>query len=451
MLGRHAGSHARDDPLTRTRWLWLCLAVATLLRLLALWQFAEVDRFHGDEGYFQRAATGILAGQGHPGSLRPPLFPFFVAAVYSVFGKSLLALRLVQIVLSLVAVLAVFRITAARFGVRAAAYAGLLCAVAPSLVHYTHFLWSECFAATLLILFFWALDAHERSGRLVPLAGAGLLLGLNALTRETWAFFGVIVAGWIVWSHRAAWRRSLVPVATFVGAMVLVVLPWTLRNYVVHHAFVLVSTGRWYPMVQGNSLNEHDWVRGVVPMRALREAAKPLSEVEQDAYWKPIALEAIRAEQPWWIFKKMVRNTSLMLQVRSQSVRYVEKGWFSPPRWSAWTLVATSVGGHILITALGLTGLWLVPGERLNKLLVSAVIYTFAVHVLAVAHSRYLVPLVPLLAIHAGALLARRGLDPSRLRLTGAALTLATFAIALVLRWNHDLSGALVAIAGLGG
>jgi 4-amino-4-deoxy-L-arabinose transferase-like glycosyltransferase len=425
--------------------LLTCLAVATLLRLLALWQFADVD-LHGDEGYYQRAAKAILAGDGHPGSLRPPLYSFFISMIYGLFGESLLALRLTQIGLSLVALTGVFRITAGRFGTRAAAWAGMFCAITPSLVHYTHFAWSECFATTLLVLFFWALDDYDRSGKTGAIALAGALLGLNALTRETWLTFGLIVAGWLVWRHRAAWRRALVPAATLLGAALLVVLPWTVRNYAVHDAFVLVSTGRWFPMAHGNILNRDDWIRGVAPPRDQRLEARALGELEREAYWRPIALEAIRAEQPAWIFKKLVRNVSLMLQVRSQTVRYLEKGWISPPPPSAYALLITSVGGHVLLTAIGLTALWLVPGGLLGRIAVSAVLYTFAIHVIVIAHSRYLVPLMPLMAIHAGALLARRDLQPTRLRLAGAGLTLAIFAVALLLRWQTDLSTALAAI-----
>ena len=417
-----------------------------MLRLLALWQFADVD-LHGDENYYQRAAKSILAGDGHPGSLRPPLFPAFIALVYGLFGKSLLALRLVQILLSLVTLAAVFQITAQRFGTRAATYAGMLCAVAPSLVHYTHFLWSECFGTTLLILFFWALDLYDRCEKRWTIVLAGLLLGLNALTRETWLMFGAVVVGWIVWRHRAAWRRSLVPAAMLLGAALLVVLPWTLRNYTVHDALVLVSTGRWYPMAHGNILNQEDWLRGVAPPRDQRLEARALGELEREAFWKPIAMEAIRAEQPLWIFKKTIRNTFLMLQVRSQTVRYLEKGWISPAPIGAYSLLATSVGGHILVTALGLVALWFVPGGWLSRIVITAVLYTFAIHVITIAHSRYLVPLVPLMAIHAGALMARRDLKLSRLRLVGAGLTLAVFVTALILRWQTDLSGALASIA----
>ena len=73
-------------------------------------------------------------------------------------------------------------------------------------------------------------------------------------------------------------------------------------------------------------------------------------------------------------------------------------------------------------------------------------LFTFAIHVIVIAHSRYLVQLMPLMAIHAGALLAGRELKLSRLRLAGAGLTLVIFAVALFLRWQTDLSGALAAI-----
>ena len=440
-----------DEKRRRTWCLALCLLIALAVRLLALQQFSSVERFHGDEGAYQKTATQILEGRGHPGSLRPPAYPFFIAAVYTAFGKSPLALRIAQILVSLAAVLAVFRITAARYGTRAATLSGLTCALAPSLVHYTHFLWSECLATTLLILFFWALDGYDRTQRSGLMALAGVLLGISALTRETWAFFGVIVVLWMLWRHRPHWREALLPAGVFIGCMALAVLPWTIRNYVVHDNFVLISTGRWYPIAQGNSLNEDDWLLGTVRMKEAREEVSHLDEFEQDRYWRPIALAAIRAEQPGWLFKKIVRNTSLLFQVRSQSVRYIERGWIETRPWRAYTILATSVAGHLLITALGLVALWLVPGGWLKRVAVTAILYTLGVHVIAIASSRYLVPLMPLFALYVGPLLAGRERMVSRDRLIGATLVLLAFAGAVIIRWGHDLGPALDAVNAISG
>jgi len=229
------------------------------------------------------------------------------------------------------------------------------------------------------------------------------------------------------------------------------VLPWTIRNYIVHDNFVLISTGRWYPIAQGNLLNEDDWLLGTVRMKEARDEVSHLDEFEQDEYWKPIALEAIRAEQPQWLFKKIVRNTSLLFQVRSQSVRFIERGWIAPRPWVAYAILATSVAGHLLITALGLVALWLVPGGWLKRLAVTAILYTIGVHVIAIATSRYLVPLIPLFALYVGPLLVGRERSMSRNRLIGATLTLLVFVVAVIVRWSHDLGPALDAVTAISG
>jgi len=435
----------------RHRRLVLCLVIAALVRLAALYQFSEVERFHGDEAYYQKTARSILAGDGHPGSHRPPLYPAFVAAVYAVSGENPLTLRLVQIGVSLLAVFVVFRIVTARFGERAATYSALTCALVPSLVHYTHFLWSECLAATLLILFVWALDLYDRTERTGLMALAGACLGLNALVRETWAFFGVVVLLGVLWRHRANWRKAMAPAAAFAGCLVLVLTPWAVRNYRVHDSFVLVATGHWLPLAQGNLFDQDDWLLGVVKTNEERRELRGASDAEREAYWKTVTLDAVRAEQPWWIFKKTIRNTGLLFSVRGQAVRFIWRGWIDLPPWQAYAVIATSVAGHLLAMGLAIAALWLVRGGWLKPVVVVTVLYTIGIHVIANATSRYLVPLMPLLALFVGPLLAKREWVVSRPRLVGAALTLAGFAVVVALRWNYALQPALDVIAGGGG
>jgi hypothetical protein len=53
--------------------LLVCLLVALAVRLLAYYPFLGVVETHGDETYYVETARSILAGDGHPGSLHPPL------------------------------------------------------------------------------------------------------------------------------------------------------------------------------------------------------------------------------------------------------------------------------------------------------------------------------------------------------------------------------------------
>ena len=403
------------------------LAVALIVRLCALYQFADVDTLRGDEVYYTTVARAIAAGAGHPGSLRPPLYPTMVAAVLAVAGDDLLAVRVVQILLSLCTVVCVFHVCRRRFGLAAAGVSGLLCAVSPGLVHYSHFLWSEGLNALLVAILFVLLDRVDRRADLPTIVGAGLVLGLLALTRETWLYFVPIVALWIFLGQpgaggAGAGSRTLAAGALLVGTVIIVV-PWAIRNQRVQGEAVLISTNRWFPIAMGNLYPPESWFYGTPGERARgylrrrpgadegegsqrvgakRDAPVGATELERDRYWKGVALTAIGSEQPWWIVKKIVRNVAFLLYANTQELRFLGEGWVQPSRLGAVTLVATSLAGYLLTVVPGFAAFWLVVGDRLKPLAVLAVLQVAAVHILANANPRFLVPVLPLLALYAG-------------------------------------------------
>ncbi|MCB1054642.1 MAG: glycosyltransferase family 39 protein, partial [Acidobacteria bacterium] len=255
------------------RWWTLLVAlllVAAAVRWLAWQPFRDVDTLRGDEAYYVRTARSIAAGEGHPGSFRPPLYPAAMALVLEASGDDLDAVRWAQIGLGLLLVVLVADLARRRFDERAGFVAGLAAAVQPSLVHYSHFLWSELLAATLLAATLWCLARWCQSRAMPWLIAGGLVLGATALTKEIWLYFAVVVAAWILWSSRTietrgkAWppRRAWISALVFVLSAAAVVLPWTVRNTRLQGAPVLISTCRWFPIAVGNLLPEDDWLLG---------------------------------------------------------------------------------------------------------------------------------------------------------------------------------------------
>jgi hypothetical protein len=289
----------------------------------------------------------------------------------------------------------------------------------PALVHFCHFLWSETLGAALIALHFWFLDRFDRSKRFVFVGLAGFSLGLNALTRETWLYFSLFVAVWLAAQLDWKWRRALPCVALFVVTVAIAVLPWTIRNYTATDRFVLISTNHWFPIALGNIYPSDTWflgtkldrergyVSGESMVRQARVAAPGFrDEFEREQYWKRVALDAIAAEQPWWIFKKAVRNTARLYYARTEELRFLGSEWVQPGRMSAYALIVTDVVGSLTVMILGILGLWLVRGHPLRLLAVLAILYVTSSHVIANTVPRFHVPLLPLFVLYIGPLLA---------------------------------------------
>lgn len=393
------------------------LVIAGALRLAALLLVGDIPKLHGDEGYYVSAARQMVRGEGYPDSVRPPGLPFFVAGVMTVFGRGLTAVRIAQIGVSLLGVALVFALVRRRFGTTPAALSAALVAIHPELIHYTHFLWTETLVATLLLAAVWALDRWADDPRRRWLVLAGAAVGYGILTREMLLYFVPVVLLWL-W-RRAGWsvRSTAGPALVFVAAAGAIVLPWTARNYALHGRLVLVSTTRWLPIAQGNVLPKRGsnlalgWSRDVA-----REYAATTGEIEREEFAKQAALRAIRDEQPAWIFRKLQRNTYLLLTPMTQLSRYAERGWFGEGAGQkrAEALVPLEAWVYVVLLTLGVAALWVVPDERTKLLVVGLLLVHFAIYTVANANHRFRVPLQPFLLMYVGPLLCARGLVPRK-------------------------------------
>lgn len=229
------------------RWPWAILALALGVRLaLLLWSgsyhpfgdpfdYDQLGQSLAEEGRYR--AT-LFAEPGTASAFRPPAYPYWVAAVYSVFGTpSYDAVRIAGALLGTLVVLLVWLLGRRVVGERAAWWAALAAALVPSLAWIHAGLLSETLylplvlAAVLLVVRL----AETPSWRWA--AGAGVVLGASVMTRTN----GLVVvlpllAG--AWAARRSWRDCAVLLAGFALALA----PWTIRNAVVFGEFLPLGT-----------------------------------------------------------------------------------------------------------------------------------------------------------------------------------------------------------------
>ena len=211
-----------------------------------------------DAGAYHLLANNLADGRGYirpydrllakppvvrPTAEYPPLFPALLSLVSRAGGTSVNAQRLAMCFVGAGTVVLIGllgrRVTNAAVGLLAAG----LAAVYPMLFQSDAVLMPETLyaflvAATLLLAYQAA--AKPSAARYVAL---GFAVGAAALTRAEALLLVPLLVVPLAGALRAlAPRRRLALGATAVGAVVLVVLPWTIRNYVRFDALVPVST-----------------------------------------------------------------------------------------------------------------------------------------------------------------------------------------------------------------
>lgn len=195
-----------------------------------------------DSASYALPALDLLQGVGFAPELkRPPLYPLFLAAGFGFFGEDLRGPLLLQHLLGVLASGLAYALAARLWGRPAGVLAGLLTAFNGDLVVVEHSILSESLFAALLAAALLA-STKVRGARPARWATvAGVLLGLAALTRPSALALAPPLAVMLAWPVPGPRRRCALVGAALLFGCVGTVLPWMVRNQVVHGTFAIAS------------------------------------------------------------------------------------------------------------------------------------------------------------------------------------------------------------------
>jgi len=242
--------------------LQMILLLALLLRLLFVSLLNPNGYYFSDTRHYDRAAQSLLNGQGFGEKYyRAPLYPLLMAAVYGVVGHSFTAMRCLECLLGVWMCWLIYRLVARWYGDRAALWAALIAALFPHFILLTGILYpTNLFTLLLLSALMLLLKADNRPDAL-PVIGSGLLAALASLTVASFFF---IVPVWLIWLVCAkggkGWKKALLFSITFM----VVLSPWTLRNYQKYGRLTLVQPlpHTVLPNLQDRTLQEQEVASG---------------------------------------------------------------------------------------------------------------------------------------------------------------------------------------------
>jgi hypothetical protein len=240
-----------------------------------------------------------------------PGAPFlYAAAFYATGGAREGTARIVEALLGVATILVVFalgwRLGGRELGRWVGLFGAFAVAVYPPFIHTTGELMSEPPAMLTLpaaiLAFLWASDREQTWPWLVP----GLLFGLTAMFRPEYLLVGaafVLLAALHAWRGRG-WRLGLVGAAVLLIALILPILPWTIRNAVVLDRVVPISTGGGKALYVGTYLpadGEYQRVKALLAERYLGRDLEPgspaLDAVNPTRLFDEVADE-VRQEHP---------------------------------------------------------------------------------------------------------------------------------------------------------
>jgi 4-amino-4-deoxy-L-arabinose transferase-like glycosyltransferase len=226
--------------------------------------FEETGAIHGSGAYDSYAqnllATGVY-GKGEPGvpdAHLPPLYSYVLAGLYGLFGRSSLAVALFHTALDCLSILFLYHLCRRffRHGEWVGTLAGAFYALYPYLIFQnltlidTPLFMALLYAFLLLVALLREANLVDRRVWLLAIL-AGIMLGLAALLRPNALVVAPLVGLWFLF--RRSLGQSIVRLLPAAAASILVLLPWTLRNYSLFQTFVPVALNGGENFYQGNN------------------------------------------------------------------------------------------------------------------------------------------------------------------------------------------------------
>jgi 4-amino-4-deoxy-L-arabinose transferase-like glycosyltransferase len=263
----------------------------------------------------------------HLTAYRSPGISTLWAGLFQIFGRRYDVVRIFQCLLDTLTILLVFGIGRKCFSDRVAILAAAIYALWPTALLYSSDLGSEVpytFLFCCSVLF--SLQFAECKSWTWSII-AGVFFGLAMLTRGNAVLMVALLIPWSIWQFRKTPRLAVRGLAiSFVALFMLV--PWTIRNYRVFHAFVPFQTeggdtwlGSYNRVVVSDPQYYGYWIyptSGLPEYRA--QIIAPNNEVVRDHVETKLAMQWIRSHpDKWWylVKSKFIRSWTPFLQPKS--------------------------------------------------------------------------------------------------------------------------------------
>jgi 4-amino-4-deoxy-L-arabinose transferase-like glycosyltransferase len=402
---------------------------------------------------FRLVTTGSYSNEsGQLISLRPPLYPAFVAGTYLTFGlENDAAVRSIQAVLGLVTACMVYRLGILAYSRQVALWAAGIVCFYPSLLGYANLLLSETLFTFLVVAFTWLMFEALHQRLVAILAAAGIVMGLAALTRSIVLLFSPFVLIWILFSWQGHWGRRLLAAALPLVAFAAVIAPWAIRNTRIQETLTIIDVMGGRNAMMGNyeyTPLERSWATiSDVPeqeawyrvLHRERHSDAPLTQGQIDKLALRHAINFV-LQHPWLTAQRDLVKFFNFWQLERLLVAAAGTGYFGDLPTAAKLLLAAVICGvyaFVLLTAI--FGACCCPprDRRTHWFLVVSILLPCVIHTLVFAHSRYHLPVVPFLALCAAAAIVHRQ-EIWQLRRTWAFKLAAALCVIVVLGWIRE-------------
>lgn len=403
------------------------LAAAFLFRLFYIYWLKQTPFFEPlssklDDGVYDQMAQAISGGNWMANlpfsAYRIPLYPYFLAILYKLFGHSALLVHLIQSAFGMFVPVMIFLISKKVFrNDRPALIGGLIaCAYVPLVFFENLFLGESLSIFFNLMAIFFLLSSMESGKRLFPkIFLAGIFFGVSILLRPNTLFSVFFLAFFLAYLFAVKNQRIMKGVsvaAIFLVGVTATMAPITVRNLYLYRDFLPISAVGGVNLYIGNNPEadgKFHLTRGIgtaldemvanSQQIAEKETGRSLKPSEASVFWARKAFHYV-VSSPVDFLRLLLRKTAFFLNRYEfpdiLDIYFV--GQFIP-------FLRAGFWEYGIVLLLAACGIWLAfrsksgPGAVLLGVFLAG--YFISVIMFFVT-ARYRLPVVPVLIIFAG-------------------------------------------------
>ena len=387
--------------------------VAAVLRLIPILVAADMGIALDDMFQYDALAESIRLGQGFtwyggiPTAARAPFYPVFLAAVYTLFGHSFVAARIIQTLVASLLPVTTYAVGRRLFNTGAGLAAAWVVALYPLFLLYPLGLATENLFFVLVPLaaltLMKAADTSSRSWLLL----SGVLLGLAILTRSVIAGLVVLILPWL-WYYGGRGREAVKNWILVLLPVIALTVPWSVRNSLLYREFVFVESSLGFNLYLGyhpQGSGTFDSPIAVAFLERLDAFDSPDLETEKatNEVGTREALQFIRDDPAGAMWLLLSKLSHLLRLDKRLLLYFYSNNFLGELPAHVLTLVFLAIClPWVAVLLPSIPGMVLSEVTRDRALVYLLCSYLVGIHVLIMAEARFHLVMVPFLAVFAG-------------------------------------------------
>jgi len=327
-------------------------------------------------------------------SFKPPLYALMLAGTYFVFGEDSFAVALIQGFIGAITCLLIYCVGKSLYNRKTGVIAASILAVYPYLAFQVLTITDTTLGTFLLVACVCLLYKVVEQPDWINKTAVGILLGATVLCRANMLAFLPLALFWVVLFQ--PWQRMYaLKVACFIGAVsILVLVPWSVRNSMLHKGLVILGTNGGYTFWQSNN----PFTEKYISMKT------DLDPISQEFDWNWIGWKNMsETERDRWFYKQGLR---FICEKPTELIKLARLKFISLWSWNLFPESDSELKNAIYkysygpILVLGLVGIILSSNKWRKTSLLVILAFSFSiVYTVFYGKSIYRAPLDPFLIV----------------------------------------------------